>query len=335
MRAWRVTGVGPPSAVLDLVDVDPPDPPPGFLRLRVDAAAVGLPDVLMCAGTYPLTPATPFTPGQEIVGVVTAVGPDVDSGLVGARVMGVTAFYLGWGGLAEETLAAAATVFPAPDLLDDTHAAGFHIPFQTAWIGLRERAGLLDGETLVVLGASGGSGSAAVLLGRAIGARVVAVAGGDDKVAFCRALGADHVIDHRQDDVAEAVRELTDGRGADVVFDPVGAEAGEQAGTVMASGGRFLLVGFAGGRWPVLEPGALVHGNSSVLGVYAGAHDRDDTLATYAELFALLDSGALTPLPTTTFRFDAAGAALETLRRRDATGKLVVVPADSRGEVAR
>jgi NADPH2:quinone reductase len=324
MRAWVVDGVGAPVDVIRSVDVERPEPGPGMVRIRVAAAAIGLPDVLMCAGTYPLTPEGVFTPGQEVVGEVTEIGQGVDAALLGTRQMGVTAFYIGSGGLAEETIAAASTIYPAPDELDDLNAAGFHIAFHTGWIALRDRADLQVGETLVVLGAAGGSGSAAVLLGKAIGARVIAVAGGTEKVNFCRDLGADVVIDHREVDVKVAIVEHTDGRGADVVFDPVGGSAGETAARAMASEGRFLLVGFAEGRWPTLDAARMVHGNYSALGVYAGAYDRGHVLSMYDEVGRLSASGQLPPLPTEVVRFDGVGVAMERLADRLVVGKLVV-----------
>jgi NADPH2:quinone reductase len=324
MRAWVATRHGAPADVLERRDIEPPEPGSGFVRLRVDAVALGLPDVFMCNGTYPLTPALPFTPGQEAVGVITAVGPEVDSSLVGTRQMGVTAFYLGAGGFAEEALASATTVYPAAVELDDLSAAGFHIPFHTAWIGLHDRAAMNAGEDLVVLGASGGSGSAAVLLGKALGARVIAVVGGPEKVAACRALGADVVVDHRDVDVAQSIRDLTDGRGANVLFDPVGGEAGELASHAMANEGRFLLVGFASGRWPSIDPARLVFENFSAIGVYAGAYDRGHAEGIYAELFQLIGDGRLGSLPVESVEFDELPAALGRLADRSAIGKTVM-----------
>lgn len=326
MRAWCVTGTGAPSEVLDWRDLDEPEPGPGMVRIRVAAAAVGFPDVLMCAGTYLFTPELPFTPGQEVVGVVDAVGAGVDASLVGTRQMGVTAFYLGAGGFAESCLAAAHTVFPTPDGFDDLTAAGFHIPFVTAWNALVDRAGVEPGEQLVVLGAAGGSGSAAVLLGVALGARVVAVAGGATKAQFCRDLGADAVIDHHEvDDVPAAVRDVTG--GADVVFDPVGGAAAEAMAGAMANHGRLLLVGFASGRWPQIDPRRMVTGNFSTMGVYAGAYDRPHVEAIYGELAARAGDGRLGAMPTTVHGFDAVPAALESLAGRGAVGKSVIAVA--------
>lgn len=325
MKAWRVEGAGVPSEVLHLAEVEVPEPGPGFLRLRVDAAAIGLPDVLMCRGSYPLTPDGTFTPGQEVVGTVTAVGDGVDPALMGTRRMGVTAFYMGQGGFAEETIAADATMFPAPDWLADIDAAGFHIAFQTGWIGLHDRASLTDAEHLVVLGAAGGTGAAAVQLGRVLGANVIAVAGGSEKGDFCRTIGADVVIDHREVDVAEAIREATDGRGADVIYDPVGGAVGEAASTVMANEGRFLLVGFAAGEWPVIDPARMVFDNFAVLGVYTGAYDRAHNEAAYDTMFSMVRDGSLASVVTRSVGFSEVPEALDDLAGRAVAGKTVVV----------
>jgi len=324
MRAWTVNGVGTPAAVISATEIEIPEPGPGMVRIRVAAAAIGLPDVLMCAGTYPLTPKGEFTPGQEVVGEVTAVGEGVDATMIGTRQMGVTAFYMGRGGLAEEAIAAVSTIYPAPVELDDIAAAGFHIAFHTGWIALRDRAAVQPGEDLVVLGAAGGSGCAAILLGKAFGARVIAVAGGPQKAQFCRDLGADVVIDHRLLSVKDAILEHTEGKGADVIFDPVGGATGETAARSVASEGRFLLVGFAEGRWPDLSAARMVHGNYSALGVYAGAYDRDHVLAMYAEVGRLTASGELPPLPTEVIGFDEVGDAMTRLEGRSVMGKLVV-----------
>ncbi len=326
MRAWVVEGSGAPADVLELRELEVPAPPAGFLRLRVAAAAIGLPDVLMCRGTYPLAPDDPFTPGQEVVGTVTAVGDGVDAGLIGTRRMGVTAFYLGSGGFAEEALAAEATTYAVPDWLADADAASFHIPFVTGWIALHDRAVLEAGEHLVVLGAAGGSGSAATQLGRAMGAHVIAVAGGPAKAEHCRALGADVVIDHHTQDVAAVVREVTNGRGADVVFDPVGGSAGESVARGVADQGRFLLVGFASGRWPALSPELLVSGNFSVVGVYVGAYDRAHVQSVHDQVLPMLRAGSLISVASERVGFEGLPEALSALADRSALGKLVFEP---------
>jgi NADPH2:quinone reductase len=325
VKAWQVHAKGEPAAVLRLVDVDPPEPGPGQVRLRVTAAGIGLPDVLMCRGTYPLTPELPFTPGQEATGVVTAVGPGV-SLPVGAQVMAVTAFTEGRGSFAEECLASADSAFPVPDGLDDVRAAGFWIPHLTGWIGLVDRGGIAPGDRLAVLGAAGGSGSAAVQLGKALGAWVVAIVGDEQRAAFCRELGADATLDHRRGPRAPALRELTGGRGVDLVYDPVGGAAAEDAAGALARGGRLLAVGFAGGSWPAIPAHRLVVANTSLVGVFAGGYTRTELDAMHVELSALTADGRLRNAVTATVPFDELPAALRRMADRAVVGKLVLVP---------
>ncbi len=323
MRAWQVSGAGEPAAVLHMVDIDLPVPGPGEVRVRVHAAALGLPDVFMCRSSYPLTPALPFVPGQEMCGTVDAVGDGVELA-VGTRVMGVTSFVDGHGGFAEMTLGRAATLFPVGDAMSDADAAAFRIGYSTAWIGLVRRGGLQAGETLLVLGAAGGSGAAAVLLGRALGARVIAVVAGADKREYCSALGADVVVDRLVDQVADTVRAVTRGRGADVVYDPVGGDAAREALRVVARDGRFLAVGFASGRWVEVSASHAVRGSYSLVGVYAGGYTLDENQADQRALMSLVDRGDLGGFVTRVVPFDELPAALERLARGEAIGKTVL-----------
>src|SRR6187549_3202021 len=192
MRAWQVTGAGDPSQVLAIGEVTLASPPPGFIRVRVESCGVGLPDVFMCRGSYALTPKKPFTPGQELAGVVLEAGQGARS-KVGTRVMAVSGFYLGHGGFAEEAWANDEFCFPVPDDMSSDEGAAFLIPYHTAYVGLVRRGGLRAGETLLVLGGAGGTGSAAIQLGVALGARVIATARGEERQEFCRTLGADVV----------------------------------------------------------------------------------------------------------------------------------------------
>lgn len=273
MRAWQVARHGAPGEALTLAEAPAPEPGPGFLRLRVATAALGLPDVFMCRGSYALTPRVPFTPGQELCGVVTAAGPGCRT-RVGERVMAVSGFFLGHGAFAEQALALDDFCFSVPEGMDDAQAAAFLIPCHTAYVGLVRRAGLRAGETLLVLGAAGGTGSAALQLGRAVGARVLATAGGPEKVAFCRALGAEVVIDYRKEEIAARVLEETGGRGAEVIYDPVGGEAFDAATRAIAHEGRLLVVGFASGRWGAPSCAHLVTRNYSLVGVMPSGYDR-------------------------------------------------------------
>lgn len=323
MRAWQVHGRGEPAQVLRQVTIDQPEPGPGQLRLRVAAAGIGLPDVLMCRGTYPLTPALPFTPGQEATGLVTAVGSGV--GLpIGSRVMAVTAFTQGHGSFAEECLAAADSAFPVPAGLDDAGAAGFWIPHLTGWIALVERGRLAPGDQLAVLGAAGGSGIAAVQLGRALGARVIAVVGDEQRARFCRSLGAHASVVHRDGPPAAALRRATDGHGVDLVYDPVGGALAADAATALARGGRLLSVGFAGGSWPEIPAHHFVTGNTSLVGVFAGGYSRAELDEVHARLTALVADGSLRTAVGPTVDFDALPHALQRLADRAVIGKLVL-----------
>jgi len=324
MRAWQVQEAGEPVDVLHAVELPVPEPGPGQIRVRVTAAGVGLPDVLMCRGSYPLTPPRPFTPGQEATGVVTAVGDGV-SREVGSRVMFVSAFYEGHGSFADECLALSSTTMPVPDGLTDAEAAGFWIPHLTAWVGLVDRGHLAPGEWLAVLGAAGGSGIAAVQLGRALGARVVAVVGDPERAAFCRTLGAERTVDHRAGPLPPQLRAATDDQGVDVVYDPVGGEMAEAAATTLARYGRHLAVGFASGRWPTLETHSLVLANTALVGVYAGGQTESELDEIHAALSRLIADGALRSAVTATPTFDELPSALQRLADRSTIGKTVMV----------
>ena len=215
MQAWQTVKPGRPSDALALNrELLPPEPTPGTVLVETLAAGMGLPDVFMCQGSYALTPPLPFTQGQEVVGRVVGWGEGVENRRVGDRVMAVTSFFTGRGSFAERCLALDDFCLPVPDGMTDAEGAAFLIPFHTAYIGLVTRGRLESNETLLVLGAAGGTGAAALQLGKALGARVIATVAGPERVAFCRSLGADVVIDREQQDIAEAVREATRGRGA-------------------------------------------------------------------------------------------------------------------------
>jgi NADPH:quinone reductase len=324
MRAWQVHSAGEPDQVMRLVDVALPEPGPGQLRIRVTAAGIGLPDVFMCRGVYPLTPPLPFIAGQEATGVVTAVGDGVTVPL-GAKVMGVTMFYVGHGSFAEECLLNVDTAFAVPAGLSDAQAAGFWIPHLTAWVGLVDRANIRPGDVVAVLGASGGSGIAAVQLAQARGARVIAVVGGSDRAEFCRSLGADDTVDHREGPVAPRLRELTGGRGVDAIYDPVGGEPAEDAARALARYGCLLAVGFASGRWPRLDVHDLVVTNTSVLGVFAGGYTRAELDTIHAHLSALVADGSLRNAVTDEIPFADLAARLQEMSDRAVIGKRVVV----------
>ena len=300
-----------------------PAPNAGEVRIQVEAAAIGLPDVFMCRGSYTFKPELPFTPGQEVAGRVVEVGEGAVA-TVGARVMGIAAFFLGHGGFAEEAFALDDFSFPIPDDMPDDEAAAFTIPYHTAYVGLVRRGALAAGETLLVTGGAGGTGSAAIQLGRALGARVLATARGAERADFCRELGAERVIDPRDGSLARAVHEATDGRGADVVFDTVGGDAFDAATHCIAHEGRLLAIGFASGRWGEPDAAHLVTHNYSVVGVIPGGYDRAFKLAAQEELMAHRAAGALRVPLGDRFAFDALPDALEQLARGGVLGKSVL-----------
>ncbi|MBO9520618.1 MAG: NADPH:quinone oxidoreductase family protein [Nocardioidaceae bacterium] len=297
MRAWQVTRLGEPKDALELVEVDEPRPGPGQLLVRVRASAANFPDVLMCRGLYQVRPELPFTPGVELCGEVLALGAGVTGFEVGQRVLGGSV--LPYGGFAELALMDQGTTFGVPDDLDDAEAASLYIGYQTGWFGLHRRAHLRAGETLLVHAAAGGVGSAAVQLGKAIGARVIGVVGGEEKAAHARELGADVVVDRHREDFVEVVKAETGGRGADVVYDPVGGETYQRSTKCVAFEGRILVVGFAGGE---IQSAALNHAlvkNYSILGLHWGLYQQCDpeaVAACHRDLTALAARGAVRPL---------------------------------------
>jgi NADPH:quinone reductase len=317
MQAWRVHRNGEPSEVMRLEEVERPTPGEGQLLLRVRAANINFPDALLCRGQYQIRPPLPFTPGVEICGETED----------GRRVIANPA--LPNGGLADYVVADAAAVLPAPDALDDAEAAALHIGYQTGWFGLHRRAHVKEGETLLVHAAAGGVGSAAVQLGKAAGARVIGVVGGADKARAARELGCDVVVDRREDDIVAAVKEATGGRGADVVYDPVGGDAYAKSVKCIAFEGRIVIVGFASGAIPT--PGlnhALVK-NYSIVGLHWGLYNQMDPAAVrgcHEELTKLAAKGVVKPLISGRVAMKDAADAVQRVADGTTTGRLVVIP---------
>lgn len=335
MKAWRVHTNGEPRDVMRLEDTPDPEPGPGELLVRVLAANINFPDALLCRGEYQTRPPLPFTPGVEVCGEVLAAGPAEDgapegaaaSVPVGTRVIAQPV--LPAGGFAERALVRAAAARPAPEALDDAQAAALHIGYQTGWFGLHRRARLASGETLLVHAAAGGVGSAAVQLGKAAGARVIGVVGGEAKAATARELGCDLVVDRRTDDLVAVVKEATGGLGADVVYDPVGGDAYAKSVKCVAFEGRIVVVGFASGAVPT--PGlnhALVK-NYSIHGLHWGLYNRRDPAAVDAchqELVRLVAEGAISPLVSERVPLADAAQAVQRVFDGVTTGRVVVEP---------
>ncbi|MFJ8588861.1 NADPH:quinone oxidoreductase family protein [Streptomyces sp. NPDC093595] len=322
MQAWRVHRNGEPSEVMRLEEVDRPVPGDGQLLLRVTAANINFPDALLCRGHYQVRPPLPFTPGVEICGETED----------GRRVIATPA--LPYGGLAEYVVADGAAVLPAPDALDDAEAAALHIGYQTGWFGLHRRAGLQEGETLLVHAAAGGVGSAAVQLGKAAGARVIGVVGGADKAAVARELGCDLVVDRRTEDIVAAVKEATGGRGADVVYDPVGGDAYAKSAKCVAFEGRIVVVGFASGDIPAPALNHALVKNYSIVGLHWGLYnqyDREAVRRCHDTLTAYAAKGLIKPLISERVAFEDAPAAVQRVADGTTTGRLVVLPAVTEG----
>ena len=324
MQTWRVHELGEPEAVLRLDDVDAPEPGPNEVSVDVAAASLNFPDVLMCRGEYQVKPPLPFTPGAEVAGTVVALGEGADPNLLGRRVIAIPKF--GVGGFTERTVAPVSTVFPIPDSLTDASAAALHVTYQTGHVALHRRANLQSGETLLVHAGAGGVGSAAIQLGLAAGARVVATAGGAEKVQVCRDLGAELVIDYRAGDFVDSVKEFTSGRGADVIYDPVGGDTYDRSTKCIAFEGRILIIGFTGGRFADARTNHVLIKNYAVVGVHWGMYNMLQPRfihETHAELMRLHEAGAIAPLISRELPMAEVPSALASLATRGTWGKLV------------
>jgi NADPH2:quinone reductase len=322
MRAVICSRLDGPSA-LSVGEMLPPSLGPGQVRIAVKAAGVNFADTLIVQGRYQVKPELPFVPGLEAAGTVIEVSPDVTGVRPGARVMAA----LGMGAFAEQAVCKASAVFPIPDRMDFVAAASFPIVYGTAQGGLARRANLKPGETLLVLGAAGGAGIAAIEVGKAIGATVIAAARGADKLAVARQHGADHVVDYVGEDLRERVKALAGGRGVDVVFDPVGGDLFDTALRTLGWEGRIVVVGFAAGRIPQIPANLLLVKNISAVGLFWGEYrNRDPELVQdwFAELARWYEAGKIKPHVSHVLPAEQAGEAMEMLLARKSTGKVVL-----------
>jgi NADPH2:quinone reductase len=308
-----------------LEDIALPEPGPGQVRIRVAAAGVNFPDVLIVQKKYQVQPPLPFTPGAEIAGTVSAVGAGVTTLAPGATV----AALCGIGGFAEECVVDAALCMPVPAGVPMPLAASLMLAYGTSWHAVRDRAALQAGETMLVLGAAGGVGLAAVEIGKALGARVIAAAGTPEKLAICREHGADETIDYEREDLREAVKRLTGGKGPEVVFDPVGGRFTEPAFRAIAWRGRYLVIGFADGNVPALPLNLPLLKGASLVGVYWGEfakREPNHNAQGIAELLAWIGAGKLKPRISKIYPLAQAPQALLDMAARRVVGKVVVVP---------
>jgi NADPH2:quinone reductase len=322
MKAILCNAFGPASDLV-LADIAAPQPKRNEVLIDVHAAGVNFPDTLIIEGKYQFKPPLPFSPGGEAAGVVAAVGEDVTHVRVGARVAALT----GWGAFAEQVAVPGHNVMRIPDSMDFTTAAAFSMTYGTSMHALAQRGQLQAGETLLVLGASGGVGLAAVEIGKAMGATVIAAASSAEKLEVARNAGADVLVDYTTESLKDRLKELTGGKGVDVIYDPVGGKSFEEAFRSIAWNGRMLVVGFASGEIPALPANLPLLKGAALVGVFWGTFAQrqpKDNLANFHQLLAWRDEGRIRPLVSRVFPLAEAAEAIEHLARRRAVGKVVV-----------
>lgn len=324
MRAVVCREWGGPEK-LGVEDVPSPALRDSAVRIKVHAAGVNFADLLLIAGQYQEKPIFPFTPGAEAAGVITEVGAAVTSLKVGDRVMALT----GLGAFAEEAVVDAQRALPIPASMDFSTAAAFPVAYGTSHGALEWRARLQPGEWLLVTGAAGGVGLTAVEIGKAIGARVIACAGSAEKLAIAQQHGADYLIDYSKEDIRERVKAITGGRGADVIYDPVGGDAFDAGLRSIAWGGRIIIIGFASGRVPQIPANIVLVKNIDVIGFYWGSyqsHKPDLLRGSFAQLFRWFQEGKLRPHVSHSLPLERAGEGLRLLQQRKPIGKVVLLP---------
>ncbi len=312
-------------AELEYRDVPDPRPGPGEALVEVRAIGCNFPDLLMVQGKYQVKPPLPFSPGHEVGGVVREVGPGVTRVRPGQRVLAM----LRWGGYAEAVIAPVAHAYPIPERMSFEEAAAFGLVYQTAYCALVHRAALQPGEWLLVHGAAGGVGLAAVQVGRALGARVIATASTAEKLEIARQAGAEVLIDYRTGEWVDRVKQATGGAGADVIYDPVGGEVFDLSSKCIAFEGRLLSIGFAGGQIPSIAVNRVLIKNFSVVGVHWGLYQQRGSplVDRWMEaLFALYEKGQVRPVVWRTFPLREAAGALAAIAGRESYGKVVLIP---------
>jgi NADPH:quinone reductase len=324
MKAVRCNAWGLPDSLV-VEDLAPLVAGPGEVLIAVKAAGVNFPDVLIIQGKYQVKPALPFTPGSELAGVVEAVGDGVSHVKPGDQVIA----FVAQGAFAQQAVAPAAAVMPMPPGMDLDTAAAITLTYGTSHHAVVDRAGLKAGETMLVLGAAGGVGLAAIEIGKALGATVIAAASSDDKLAVCRAHGADATINYSNGDLREAIKAATGGKGPDVIYDPVGGAFSEAALRSINWRGRHLVVGFANGEIPKLPLNLLLLKGAALVGVFWGEFAKREpkaNLAAMRQLLGWMAEGKIKPLVSRRYALAETAAALEDMAARKVTGKVVIVP---------
>ncbi|HYK84235.1 MAG TPA: NADPH:quinone oxidoreductase family protein [Ktedonobacteraceae bacterium] len=323
MKAVLCKAYGPPESLV-LEEVEPLHASRGQVVISVKACGVNFPDTLIIQGKYQFKPEMPFAPGGEVAGIVKEVGEGVRSAKVGDRVIAFT----GWGGFAEEVVTDASKLIPLPEGMDFTTASAFVMTYGTSHYALKDRAKLQQGETLLVLGAAGGVGLAAVEIGKVMGAQVIAAASSDEKLAVCKQHGADEGINYAKEDLRTRIKELTDGNGVDVVYDPVGGNYSEAALRSMAWEGRHLVIGFTAGEIPRIPLNLTLLKGCSIVGVFWGsftARDPERNQQHLSELLTWFVTGKIKPHISATYSLEQAAEALNAMMQRKVTGKVVLL----------
>lgn len=324
MKALLCTAHGGPE-LLQLEEIAAPRPAPGEVVVAMRAAALNFFDTLIIAGKYQFKPELPFSPGAELAGIVEEVGDGVEEFAPGQRVMA----FVGWGACREKIAVPAEKLIPIPAGIDDETAAGMIVTYGTTLYALKNRANLQAGETLAVLGASGGVGIAAVEIGKAMGARVIACASSEEKLAFCASRGADETLNYSNTPLREGLKQLTGGTGVDVIYDPVGGDYAESALRAIAWNGRFLVIGFAAGEIPKIPLNLALLKNCAIVGVFWGAfveRENDTHRANMAQILSWIGEGKLSPHVDRTYPLADTAQALSDIATRQARGKIVITP---------
>lgn len=322
MQAMVCKQYGEPHDLV-LEQVESPAPGKGEIKLAVHACGVNFLDTLIIKGEYQVKPPMPFTPGVEVAGEVIETGAGVSNVTVGDRVVALA----DWGGYAEEVVVKAVTAIPLPESMDYVTAAAFPLAYGTSHVALSHRGKLKSGETLLVLGAAGGVGLTAVQLGKLMGANVIAAASTPEKLALTAEKGADHTVNYTEENLRDRVKAITGGKGADVIYDPVGGDMFDQAIRAIAWEGRLLVIGFASGRIPQLPVNLTLVKNCSVVGVFWGAYSRNDPAVlggSLMQLFAWYNEGKIAPHVSATYTLAQTPDAIASLQNRTAQGKVVV-----------
>jgi NADPH2:quinone reductase len=325
MKAVRCNAWGLPETLV-VEDLPTPEPKAGEVLLDIKAASVNFPDVLMIQKKYQIQPELPFTPGSEVAATVRALGEGVTNVKPGDRVIA----FVGLGGFAEQVLAPARDLIPIPPGISDEVAASFTLVYGTSHHAVLDRGELEAGQTMLVLGAAGGVGLAAVEIGKAVGARVIAAASSDAKLAVCQAHGADVLINYATQDLRAAIRQATDGKGPDVIYDPVGGAYAEPALRSIGWRGRYLVVGFANGEIPKIPLNLALLKGASIVGVFWGEFAKREPKANAAAMLQMMGwmrEGKLKPLISARYPLARVADAFNALASRAATGKIVIVPA--------